>query len=187
MKIDVQEELKRFKPWVGGEAANRTGDSGNVLAAVMGQFRDLKKADLKLIAEVQRLGEELKSFIKNQNIGGPTPPELVNRQEQVLFAIYDQVENSLKVAVVNQNEIHSVVYRQLLEYIKTLFAMELNWVPVQALGEQYNPYDFDGFATAKRDNFRDKRPRKLEIVNELRTGFRCQGQIIRKPMVEFYE
>lgn len=189
MKLDIQKELKRFKPWVAEEAGNPAGDLGNVnvVAAIMGQFRDLKKANMKLLAELQRLGDELKSFIETKEAAGLNPTEVLNRQEQVLFSIYDQVENALKVAVVNQDTVEGTAYRQLLEYIKTLFLTELNWVPIQALGQQYNPHEYVGFVTEKKDNYREKRPRKLEIVNELRTGFRCQDRIVRKPMVEFYE
>lgn len=187
MKINVQEELKRFKPWVSGGSKPRAAESPSGYEAVMSQIRELKKADLKIVAEVRQLTAELKHLIQNQEAVGISRNITFQKWEDVCLCIYDHVQNQWKVAQANREETRAGICKEILEYLERLYASEFGWMPVKSLGEIYNPYDYEGFVTADRERYRGQNPQKLEIITELRTGFRCEEKLIRKPVVEFFE
>ncbi|HEY8463964.1 MAG TPA: hypothetical protein VIM29_08080 [Bacillota bacterium] len=180
MKINVQEELKRFKDLTTKKNTVAAGNLSPVLTYLMEQFTELKKADQQIREGIQQLVDEVK------NLAGKEQHGPVAKRNHVLFSIYDQVDSLLKVAMVNQDQSQIETYRQLLEYLTTLFTMELNWVPIDAVGKKYNPYEYEGFATTVQ-HCQERHPQKLEIIRELRKGFSCREQIVRKPLVEFYE
>jgi hypothetical protein len=190
VKLDVQEELQRFKTWqvsVPGEAGP---DFFKILGIITGYFQNLNHADWQVVKTVREIGPQLVAEL-DRLIARMAPDQAVdraqNKKDHVLYAIYDRIESLLIVAQVNQERLKIEVYQQLLDYIQTVYTQELAWIRMESLGRTYNPDEYDGFVVDRSRYSRTGNPSRLEIVNELRAGFTCQGEIIRKPVVEFYE
>jgi hypothetical protein len=195
MKIDVQEELKRFQPFETDGRSSKTQNLTFILNSIMDQFRELKKADIKIIGEFRDLTPKLAASLKSlleDDIRGRVNQETgtekaVDKKDKVLLAIYDRLKNRLKVACAQNNQTQMETYRKLLDDVEALFAEELEWLPIESVGKSYNPFEYDGFITTDRNRYATNRYRSGEIVSEIRTGFTCRGRILRKPVVEFYE
>jgi hypothetical protein len=194
MKIDVQEELKRFQPFETDGKNIRTQNLTFIMNSIMAQFRELKKADIKIIGEFHDLAAKLALSLKNlledelRGVSQGTGTEkITEKRDKVLFSIYDRLKNRLKVAYAQNNRMQMEAYRKLLDDVESLFAEELEWAPIEAVGKSYNPFEYDGFITTDRARYATNRYRSGEIVNEIRTGFTCRGRVLRKPVVEFYE
>jgi hypothetical protein len=190
MKINIQEELARF---VAGQSYP-TGEVEPGLVAVLdviiGYLQNLTVADWRVAKAVREIGPRLAAEL-NRLIAQLAPAQAAaqsdNKKDNVLYGIYDRIESLLIVAKVNQERREVELYQQLLDYIQVIYVKELNWIRMKSLGQTYNPYEYDGFVVDCSRQYPPDNTSRLEIVNELRAGFTCQGEIIRKPVVEFYE
>jgi molecular chaperone GrpE (heat shock protein) len=194
MKIDVQEELKRFQPFETDGNSIKVQNLMFIVNSIMAQFRELKKADIKIIGGFRDLAPKIAAAVNvlleedirrvNQEAGTAKTDQI---KDKVLLSIYDRLKNRLNAASAWNNRTQMEVYRKLLEDVESLFAEELEWVPLESVGKSYNPFEYDGFITADRSRYAANRYQPGEIVSEIRTGFSCRGRILRKPVVEFYE
>jgi hypothetical protein len=199
VKINIRQELERFKPEDVGPTNVGGPDLLELLTAIMVQIQDLKKTDLQVAASVRELGSQLQTLrevwpqpgeFMTRPISPPSNPETkhaVDQQVQVLYAIYDRIESELVVARANQDPVKIALYQPLFEYIQASYVQELGWIRMEPIGRTYNPAEYDGFVVGKTRRNQAGERRQLEIINELRAGFTCRGQVIRKPVVEFLE
>lgn len=191
MGIDIQEELKRFTPIQIDNDIEKEDDLVSVLTSIMNQFRDIKKADIKIVGGVKevplKVVEELKVILKNNHLIAENNQSKQECREilNVLMNYFDFLNNQLKVADSTNSPNRKVFEEQLKIFISMLQQIEL--IPFESMGETYNPFEHDGFVIDTPENYINKGIRKMEIVNELKKGFRYKGKVIRKPMVQFYE
>jgi hypothetical protein len=190
MKLNIQEELQRFTAWRSGVPEEVNPDFLKLLSVITGYFQNLNNVDWLVAKAVREIGPQLVAEL-NRLIARLAPDQATDqshdKKEHVLFAIYDRIESLLIVAKANQDRPEMEIYQQLLDYIQVIYTQELAWVRVESLGQTYNPYEYDGFVVDHSRYSRTGDASGLEIINELRAGFTCQGEIIRKPVVEFWE
>jgi molecular chaperone GrpE (heat shock protein) len=193
MKIDVQEELKRFQPFETDGEDREIRDLTLVMSSIMAQFQELKKADIKIIGGLHDLipkiteafKDLLEDYTRRHRSAETEKTDAV--KDKVLFSIYDRLKNRLNVASALGNLALTEAYRKMLDDVDSLLAEELEWVPLEPVGKLYNPFEYEGFIAMDQKRFAAKQHQAGEIVNEVRTGFICRGQVLRKPVVEFFE
>jgi hypothetical protein len=199
VKINIRQELERFKAEDVGPTNVVRPDLLELVTAIIVQIQDLKKTDLQVAASVREMGSQLQTLreawpqlgeSKTRPKLSPSNPETkhaVEQQVQVLYAIYDRIESELVVARSNQDPVKEALFQPLFEYIQASYGQELGWIRMEPIGQTYNPAEHDGFVVGKTYRDQAGERRRLKIVNELRAGFTCRGQVIRKPVVEFLE
>ncbi|MGD8399508.1 MAG: hypothetical protein PVH64_01015 [Bacillota bacterium] len=189
VKINISEELLRFQAGLDSSQPVALPDLITLLSVITAYFDKLERVDWQIAKAVREIGPQLVANL-NRLMEQLALEQGIDRsqhtKDNVLFAIYDRIENLLIVAKTKQERSKAEIYQQLLDYLQVIYAQELEWIRMESIGRSYNPYDYDGFAIDRICNSQGD-PSGMEIVNELRAGFRCRGRVIRKPVVEFYE
>jgi molecular chaperone GrpE (heat shock protein) len=190
MKLNVQDELQRFIAWQADSPPVADSDLLHLLGVITGYLRTLSTGNLQVTRDLRENGSQLAAELNRlmaQSASTQEDGQSSANKDNVLYAVYDRIESLLIVAKANRDRNEMEIYQQLIDYLNTVYAQELQWIRIESLGRTYNPYEFDGFvADRSRDNRTAALP-AMVIRKELRAGFTCRGKVIRKPVVEFLE
>lgn len=181
MVLDVLKEIQKLAPIEWEEALSEEDDYSSTLTSILGQFRDLKRGDLKIVSSIKEVSSKIE-----QSAGEQAQEEVGNVQDwqDIFFSAYDCVQN-MRVAA-KGGSAECALLDKLLSFMEANLA-KLGVVPFSSVGECYDPHVHEGFVVEDPSASSATGLGKFQIVEELRKGFRVGEKIVRRPWVKFVE